>query len=241
MNRGLQVMGNTRHKSSGPSTPTFIASIMAANGVGSNSVTGASGGASSINTTGATLLCAVIIAHNAGTPTMSISDSKSNTWTITAPVQVTTDIWASVAYVLSPSSVGSGHTFTSSSPASYTAVFAFGTSTGWTFDQKSTSGSSANSPQTTPSITPALANEVIIAGFGDFNAIVTGTVNNSFAGGQGVGSTNFIPQNLSGSPCVGGAAYLIDSSTSSINVTFTFTPSTSGFSYGSIIAAFKHT
>lgn len=231
------VIGMGGSPSPPPSGATFIASIEA---VGSsyatpnNSITGAGGGASSINTTGASIIVAIIRANNA---IPSMSDSESNTWSY-GTVYTTSGSLCNivVASVVNPTT-SSIHTFNPGGSEASAEIFAFSGGSGWTLDTEA--GSSTNTSGTsvvTGSITPSGSGEIIVAGIGSNGSESTGTVNNGFTGGQGVSSGDMLPQKLSTSPEIGGGAYLIDSSSSSIDAVFS--TGTSNGDWVWIIAAF---
>ena len=213
-----------------PPSVEFIASIEAIVD-GTNSVTGASGGASHINTTGATLIVAVIRA-NGTDPT--IEDSASNTWNYGTSYNNGSACRVRIGWVSNPIT-STTHTFTSVGSESSTDVFAFSGGTGWVLDVEDGAGTEGNN--FTPSITPSATGEIIVAGIGSNNSQCTGTVNNGFEGGQGVGAGNALPQNFNDSDELGMGAYLIDVAADSINATFTTTPTNSD--WNQVIAAFK--
>jgi hypothetical protein len=129
---------------------------------------GASGGTTgAINTTGASLLVALISSNNDADVT--VSDSKGNTW-VGLTVQAIGAPHTRIYYVVNPT-VGTGHTFTSSGSNIYTAACfaAFsGVKTTSPFDQENGQwgGGQDNSNARPGSITPSENNELIIAGFG---------------------------------------------------------------------------
>lgn len=213
-----------------PTPPVFIASIEAISGT--NSITGQTGGASTIDTTGATLLVACVRA-NGSTPT--ITDSAGNTWVYgTEFINDGSICHMRVAYVVNPVTSAT-HSFTPSAAEGSADIFAFSGGSGWVLDTEA--GGGATGTSTTPSITPAGINEVIVVSIGSNAGETSGTVNNGFTGGQGVGAGDALPQKLSGSPEVGMGAYLIYTSASAINAEFTASPNNSDFN--PLIAAFK--
>ena len=131
------------------SSPTFIASIEAING-GTNSTTGASGGNSSIDTTGATLLAAVVRA-NGTAPT--ISDGV-NTWQYGTVYTNGSSCQMCVAWVSSPVT-STTHSFDATASEGSAEVFAFSGGSSWTLDVEAGGGTEGDS--TTPDITPSAA------------------------------------------------------------------------------------
>lgn|SRR5262245_49038592 len=103
---------NTAHAAIGLIVSTSQASVD-----GSNITTPA------INTTGASLLIVYLIHYNATTPTMTLSDSKGNTWvpTWTAIHPTSTFITMSGFYVAG-GTVGTGHSFTASGISTVSAM-----------------------------------------------------------------------------------------------------------------------
>lgn len=203
---------------------SFIASICApAATYGSNSVTGVSGGAGSIDTTGATLLVAIIVSSIQGVPTMS--DSALNVWSYGTQRNVSGLGTTRLAYVFNPNT-STTHTFNPLIPPGVEAasfVFAFGGVGTWSFDQEvfSSTLTSGTSVVAGP-ITPSSAGQVLIAACETFTAFGnSATVDSGFEGGQGVASGHALPQGISNSPASGVAAYLIDSGTSPLSPTFT--------------------
>ena len=118
---------------------------------------------SAVNTTGGTILWAVGSAYNI--TSISLADSKSNTWTLAGGAQSTHDGFASAAWYCLAPTVGTGHTFTLSGGNYYSlTVFAFSGVT--TLDQ-------ANHTYLTPavsgtmqpgSITPTSNGQLIVVG-----------------------------------------------------------------------------
>jgi hypothetical protein len=212
----------------------FVNSIVAIPGQNSTTGDAASPGASSINTTGATLLVAVMGGNHSNSASMT--DSAGNTWSYgTLYFQTGLGAGCRLAYVLSPTT-STTHTFTPSATFSC-EVFAFSGAGTWSLDVVAGTNLASAFTVTTPTITPSSVGEVIIAGCGDYSNYGQGTVNNGFSGGAGVTSPNALAQFLSNSPGGGLAGYLIDSSASAINATFT----TTGSNWIPLIAAFELT
>ena len=206
-------------------TPTFIASIEFALNI--NSTTGSMGGASSIDTTGATLLVAILKgAHNPTINPSNVSDSAGNRWlvgtTYHAIGQFEADTEICVAYVVNPIT-STAHTFGTNLFDGGADFFAFRGATNWTLDvEAGFSTAITESTIVTDSITPSTPHSVIVAGIVSNDLVaVTGTVNNghSFANEAG------------------GAAYLL-AQAATTGTTFTF--NNGGTSAAcQVIAAFK--
>jgi hypothetical protein len=190
----------------------------------SNSVTTAG-----INTTGATLLVAVV-SYFPGS--VSLSDSVGglgNTWVQAVDSGGTPGVSA-IWYVKNPTHVGSGHTFTQNVSGSFPSidVLAFsGTDTSANVDQINSVGNGAP-PQATGSVTPSADNEVVVSGF---------AINTTGSDSIDSGFTITDQQPSIAGLCVGGAAaYLIQTTATAVNPTW---DGTHGFGCGVTIATFK--
>lgn len=150
------------------STIALVTSGAAYNGV--NPVT--------LNTTGATLLVAVLSTYDPGPAT--IADGKSNSWHyLTQKDAAGGHIRIAYAYSVS---VGSGHTFTvtGTSPYEWAMVYAFsGTITGSTVYDVSNGEQAGTSPITMASITPA-AGDVVITGLVYAGTLATASIDSGF-------------------------------------------------------------
>ncbi len=130
---------------------------------------------SAIDTTGANLLVMVVTYLTGGT--LTVSDSKGNTWTgltgVAASINETTRIY----YSINPT-VGSGHTFTASGSSTFPgiAVAAFANAdTSSPFDvQNGAQGKQAGS------VTPSTNGQVLIAGLGQDNTNVPSAIDGGF-------------------------------------------------------------
>ena len=225
-----------------PAGAQFIGSICAINTASStnDSTTGASGGATSLNTTGATILVAFVRA----TSTPTIVDSATvngaagyNTWTY-LKVSSGTSSKCLIAYCINPST-STTHWFEATGTFGSCEVFAFKGVTGWSVDSSSQStNTQSGTTVVSGSINLAGTGEVVIVGIGSNSTQASATVNNGFNGGQGVASGAALCQLLGTLPELGGSAYLIDASSSSISATFTTSHTNSDWVWA--IAAFKH-
>lgn len=189
---------------------------------------GASGGTTpAVDTTGASLLVVVIGYDDGGTP--AVSDSKGNTWTpLTAHDSGSV---ASRMYYAANPTVGSGHTFTVSGVATISSLCmaAFsGVLTVLPFDVQNGSVTASSTTFLTGSITPAGANELVVAGIGhgasgvvaiDSGMTITDQV--AFSTGNHWGSA---------------LAYLVQGAAAAINAKWTVMSTTAA---GAEIAAFK--
>lgn len=184
-----------------------------------------------INTTGCDILIAVVTEISA-TPT-TLADSKTNTWTPLTRYVNSNGI--RIFYSKNPT-VGSGHTFTPSGPSSNSyvaiAVAGFSGSDLSAPADKDNGNSSASATNLgTNSITPAVDNELIIAGWGtDSVAGIVFAVTNGFT--------------IVGTPSDGGStnescmmAYKIQTTLAAISTTCSEAPSACGMS--TAIASFK--
>lgn len=179
---------------------------------------------SSTDTSGANLLTVVLSDLDGST---TLSDSKSNSWTkLNNPGGPPfTAIW----YAKNPS-VGTGHTFTATAtskfPALCMAAFS-GCDTSSPFDQQ-TAGAGPSSPIQPGSVTPSVANEVIITGHAHDGAGTQLSVDSGFT------ITDHEPNHSNN---YGAAlAYLIETTATAQNPTWTLL---SGETCFAVIATFK--
>jgi hypothetical protein len=202
--------------------PAFVASIEAVNASivappNNNSKTGQSGGGTSINTTGATLLVAVL-RSNGSTPT--ITDSASNTWSLGTVFTIGGVSRVRLAWVINPTT-STTHTFNPNALEGSAEIFAFSGSGSWSLTTVSGATSSTSGTSVTTRSISTSANDLVIAGLSSNASQSAGTINNGFDGGiSGGPAGTALPQRLSGTPEVGMGGYLI-SSGGSISATFT--------------------
>lgn len=188
---------------------------------------GVNGGTTgSIDTTGASFLVLNVAWYDPGTaPT--ISDSKSNTW---SALTKQTSTGSSRLYYCASPSVGSGHTFSANGTGSYPSiqVLAFSGSHGTPFDQQN-GAASAGATLATGSITPSEDNELVIAG------LVHG---DNLGGAVSIdgGFTAYKNAFSSGNNMGGGIAYLIQTTATAANPSWSVTTSTQ---LAATIASFK--
>jgi hypothetical protein len=120
------------------------------------------GTTSSINTTGATLLVAVV-GYN-GAPQATVSDSKSNVWQVVAGNTIQSNSGVDVYFSINPT-VGTGHTFTlatANNPTFCVAAFS-GTATSFVTSKSLIASSASATSLTTGNITPEVANCLMIS------------------------------------------------------------------------------
>lgn len=183
---------------------------------------------SAIDTTGATLLVALISKYDAQSSTPP-TDSKSNTWT------ALTSYWAGALnetecrlyYVANPT-VGTGHTFTCPSgnqPALVVAAFS-GVSTVSPVDQQNGFGPANASTIQPGSVTPAEDDELVVSGCAQYSS--------ASMSASGMTVANTVPDN--GGVNIGTAmAYVVQTTATAINPTWS-----TGFSRcKAVIASFK--
>lgn len=171
---------------------------------------GASGGTTSgINTTGADLI--VVALEYQKSAGANISDSKGNTWTQLTKYEETSSNSAVVFYYCSNPTVGSGHTFTTTSHFCGVGIVAVsGSRTATTpKDQEtgSTGGTSSN-PQGPGSITPSVDGCLVVA---SFYQATTGSAPSLPSGYTSVGTW------ATGTAFLGGVAYQIQSTATATN------------------------
>jgi hypothetical protein len=221
------------------SSPTFVASILAVNSsfaTPNNTITGASGGASSINTTGSSIFIAVAHARSS-TPTLT--DSENNTWAYGNVINVMDGGSASsirVAYVLSPTT-SSSHTFNPTGTAGSCEVFAFKGGSNWYLETQGQIYPHINSTTIPTQAILAFAGEILVVSFASDDGVLSATVNSSFNGGQGVSAGSALSNQLTGSAEVGASAYRITPSVGAN--TPTFTASTNNGDFISAAFAFR--
>jgi len=147
---------------------------------------------SGIDTTGADFL--VIVLTSFGTVTGTVTDSKSNTWTLAADYDVAnhpgTQIWYSV-----PTSVGTAHTFSHDTTGAYKAIAmaAFSGGNAAPGDQQNGITWQTTTSAAAGSITPSVDNCLVIAGLSEDGAITTLAIDESYtisADIAGVGSAS---------------------------------------------------
>jgi hypothetical protein len=158
-----------------------------------------------LDTTGATLLLAVV-AESGTTPVLV--DSNSNTWNYLT-VQTASGVQTSIAYAFAPV-VGASHSFSLSSTC-VGFVYAFGgpaTTSACFLDQNGTTVTSAN-PQP-GSVTPASGGVILSGIVGVLNDTSSATINDSFTG---------LLKRFSN--LQGAAAYLLTTDTTPVSPTWT--------------------
>lgn len=180
---------------------------------------------SAIDTTGANLLVVAVASYNGATAS-TLSDSKGNTWNArTAYSDAGTGgiVRIQLFYASSPT-VGTGHTFTGSSPGSGSypciavAAFSGANTTPYASESGDTDGSSGSTDQP-GTVTPGSNNNLIITGVAHNNAGSTMSVNESF--------TISNQTTAVGSQCVGVAmGYQIQTTATARNPTWTLSAGT---------------
>lgn len=169
---------------------------------------------SSINTSGADLLVAVVSDAADGS---TLSDSKSNTWTKLTPHTFGTNC---VIYYAKNATVGSGHTFTlggtATTPTLSVSAWS-GSDTSAPFDQQNGAVAAGATSLQTGSVTPTTGNQLIIAGLtGDAN--VTRAIDSGFTILDQVGHSGF-------GFSAAAHAYLIQGTAAAVNPTWSWTGS----------------
>ena len=114
-----------------------------------------------INTTGANLLVACVASHGYSTPTLS--DSKSNSWTLAASSVLYLDGHVHLYYSV-PTAVGSGHTFTVSGQATLASinVTAWAGAAAAPLDQAAGAGVPSGTSVQPGSVTPTQNGELLV-------------------------------------------------------------------------------
>ena len=139
-----------------------------------------------IDTTGANLLVLISACEGGGE---AISDNKGNSWTaLTSHANSTAQVRI---YYSIPTSVGSGHTFTSSLTGGFPAVAVSaysGAATSSVFDKQNGAASDSASSLATGSVSPSADGELLISGLGLDNGIGTlSSIDSGFAIDASVG------------------------------------------------------
>ncbi len=199
---------------SAPSSPVLVAHT--ASGLGLMG-----GTSSAVDTTGATFI-AVHVSAYIPVGTLTMTDNKGNTWTSIQIFGTHGDYTSCWFFCFSPTSVGSGHTFTYSSefntyPSMEVLAFS-GISTASVDHNNGTTTTSSSTGQT-GSITPGTAHTLVLSGtsFGD-NSGGSVSINSSYT------LTDSIP-NVNGSYLGSAAAYKVLTSSSAQNPTWDVTNS----------------
>lgn len=186
---------------------------------------------SGIDTTGANLLVVAVTYYVLG-GTVSVSDSKGNTWTQAAEDGGNNATGHATLFYSKNPSVGSGHTFTVTSTGGFPGICAAafsGADTAAPFDQQSAFGSGGASSIQPGSVTPSEDNELLVTAVSKAAAGVTASVDGGFSetdefdlvGGQHFGLA---------------MAYLVQTSAAAANPTWTLSGSAST---AAAIATFK--
>lgn len=179
---------------------------------------GVSGGTTTaMNTTGANLIVLYVSYYHDYVGSLTISDSKGNTWTALTGSGTTTSVGCKFYYCLNPT-VGSGHTFTSGGTA-YSSIHASawsGAHASATLDQQNGATGTSVTSLSTGSVTPTEDNELIIYGCSggtstsaDITAVNVGTLEDHW------------PGNVAADSYAGGVGYEIQTTATARNPSFT--------------------
>jgi hypothetical protein len=188
---------------------------------------------SAINTTGATILIAVVMRYNQAIG-FTFADSKSNTWIELTPQGRTALGKVSIFYAVNPN-VGTGHTFTGTASSNFfgsVSVQAWsGAITVSPFDvQNGANGAAVTTPYSPGSVLPSQNNSLIVCGY------VSGTVQTTFSIDSGFTISDQTPGST-GFYFSSAAAYLVQNTAASVNPAWTNTFSADNWS--TVIAVFK--
>jgi hypothetical protein len=211
----------------GAATPALIDSSSDGTGGASGTTT------PPINTTGANLIV-VAVQYYIGASGLTLTDSKSNTWTALTERSDTLDGKLRL-YYCAGGAVGTGHTFTFAGTAVYAAiqVFAFSNAAGSPFDAETPGTVSGTSwaSLATGSLTPA-QNNVILISAAMWNGVAAAGM--SLDGGFSTPLVNPWTSSSLG----GAAAYKIITNGAAHNVTWN--PGTSVTAGAVVLASFKY-
>lgn len=183
----------------------------------------ADGTTSSIDTTGADLLVAVVAGN---VDPLTVSDNKSNTWTGLTQQTQSGSLLGRLFYVRG-GTVGTGHTFDAGASFRTVGVLAFSGSATSPFDQQN--GATGSSALSTGSITPTEDNELVIAGWALGNDANTFSVSGSF-------TVQVANTAVSGVTYGAALAYLIQTTAAAANPALTWS---GGGASAAMIASFK--
>lgn len=175
------------------------------------------GGPSSpaIDTSGADLLVVVVFFYNAVTADVTLTDSKSNSWTGLTRSSHASGMSCRI-YYSQGGTVGTNHTLSLAGAQIFVGVWfgAFSGSHATPFDLENGATGSGSTSQTTGSITPSEGNCLVIAGICT-DPGSSHSVNGGFTGAF----VDYSGGNYEG----GGGAYLIQTSAAAANPTFSWT------------------
>ncbi len=198
--------------SAAPFAAALVAHALGVSADGGNTAT-----TSAINTTGANLLIAVTVGAGGGGCGGTVTDSKSNSPWIQRTFYGAGGLGACINYVANPSSVGSGHTFTTSASSSFPAIFALafsGMDTSSPYDTENGNVGGIATTCQTGTVTPANAGSVIIASLFDQLATQDPTIDGGF-------TISDFTDTVSSQSYAGAAAYLIQGAAAAANPTWT--------------------
>lgn len=210
-----------------PSGFAFIDSVEATGGQASPAITAA------MDSTGADLLVAVV-SQWAGATDTTVTDNKSNNWTGGALTGRGSNTGRTRIWWCKPTSVGSGHTFTSNNAADiYGTIIgmAFSGAHASPFDVENGNGADIAVTSTQPgSVTPSQANSLIIAACSPADqSLFPYGIDSGFTEADEVEGVTSTIEGLI-------AAYLIQGAAAAVNPTFSWTVATNP---GAAIAVFK--
>lgn len=134
-----------------------------------------------IDTSGSNLIVIGVGWYGGTTANVTVSDSKSNTWSgLTAAVHAA-NIRSRLFYSFTPT-VGSGHTFTSSGSSTFAPVFvlALSGSVASPFDQENGATSSGGGNNQPGSVTPSEDNELLVTANACLEDIADMVINSGF-------------------------------------------------------------
>jgi hypothetical protein len=190
---------------------------------------------STLNTTGASLLVAVVHAQATAAPTPSITDNQSNTYTLATQTTYTDGVWMSLYYSSNPiTALSHTATFSDSSSNTYWPAISFSA-----YSNVLTSSSPLDHTNNNlvfnnsgvldiqpGAITPGVSGELIIAARNDYQGSAGFSVDSSFS---------VLDSDANGLLYV---AYLANSGTSAVNPKLSVTTSHEA-EVGAVIASFK--
>jgi hypothetical protein len=144
---------------------------------------GVNGGTSSaIDTTGADFIVAFIAADGGvvSLDTLSIQDSKSNTWVKLTRQWNSGDVGGQLFYTINPT-VGTGHTFGCPTASSFSSIFVAawsGSELSSPFDQQNGAANPTSTTHQPGSVTPTTNNQLVINAVG--HGVTSASINGGF-------------------------------------------------------------
>ena len=183
---------------------THVATVSATPGING-------GATAAFDTTGANLLVVSVSWYAlGGTTSVSVSDSKGNTW---VPLTIHINNFRHQFWYVAAPTVGSGHTVTVTGSASYPTIIVHAVAGASSTPADQENGSAGVSPLSTGSITPTAANALIVTG-------IAGNMTSGLTVSPAMTQTT--QYNVGGVNVAGATGYLLQTTAVAINPAWTF-------------------